>query len=70
MYALGPRDHLVGQEAESRHRELAVAEFKELLQRGPENVHDHGVVIALDALPVHVGDTGVALEVVVDLCFV
>lgn len=50
---LQPLDHLVCNHQRGLHRELALAEIKSVLQAGPEQIHDHSVVVALDTEPVN-----------------
>lgn len=48
--------HLVCKHQDSLQRELALAVVEQIFQRGPQEVNDHHIVVALDAEPVHVGD--------------
>jgi hypothetical protein len=59
-------DELVGEQQDRLQRELAVAEVEEVLERGAEQVQDHGVVVALGAEPADEGDADTAGERLVD----
>jgi len=50
-------DELVGQKEDGLQGELAVAEVEEILERGAEEIEDHGVVVTLGAEPADEGDT-------------
>ncbi len=50
--------HLVRQHEHSLHRELSAAEVEQVLQAGPQQVDDHHIVLALNAIPPQVGDAG------------
>lgn len=50
-------NHLLGEHADRFEREAAVAELKEVLDRGAQQLHDHRLVVALDAVPVDVRDS-------------
>jgi hypothetical protein len=58
---------LVGEEQSRLERELAVAKVEQVLERRPEQVEDHGVVVAFDAEPAHERDADAAGEGLVDL---
>jgi len=60
-------DHLVGQHEHRLQAELAVAEAEKVLQGRPEEVNDHDVVVALYAVPMHVGDANAAGQDLVEL---
>ena len=61
VHKLDAREQLVGEHQHRLEAELAVAEVEEVLEGGAEQVDDHDVVVALDAVPAHVGDA--------DFCF-
>ena len=44
-------DHLVGQHERRLQREFSPAEAEQVFERGPEEVDDHDVVVALHAVP-------------------
>ncbi len=48
---------LIGQKQDSLEGELAVAEVEQVLERGPEKVNDHGVVVAFCPEPTDKRDT-------------
>jgi len=67
--------HLVCQHDHSLDGELAVTEVEQVLQTGPKQVNDHGIVLALYAIPPQAGDAGcvcmcvrVCVCVDVDVC--
>ena len=58
---------LISEEQDSLEAELAVAEVEKILERGTEEIDDHGVVVALGAEPTDEGHTNAASEGLVDL---
>lgn len=58
---------LVSQEEDGLETELAVAKVEEVLEGGPEQVEDHGVVVAFGAVPANKGNADTAGESLVDL---
>lgn len=58
MDALNGREELVREHADGLHAELAATEHEQLLQTGPEQVHDQLVIVAVGALLEHVGHPG------------
>jgi hypothetical protein len=58
---------LVSQEQDGFETEFAVAEVEEVLEGGPEQVKDHGIVVAFGAVPANKGHTDAAGESLVDL---
>ena len=50
---LQPLNHLVRDHQRRLYREFSFAEVESVLQAWPEQVHDHGVVVAFDAKPVN-----------------
>jgi hypothetical protein len=58
---------LISEEEDSLERELSVAEVEEILERGTEEIKDHGVVVALCAEPSHKGYTNTTRKGLVDL---
>lgn len=59
-------DELVGEQQDRLERELAVAEVEEVLERGAEQVQDHGIVVALCSKPADERDADAASERLVD----
>jgi len=47
---------LIRQHQHRLQAELPVAKVEQVLQAGPQQVDDHHVVVALDAVPPHIGD--------------
>jgi hypothetical protein len=58
---------LVCEEENGLEAEFAVAKVEEVLERGAEEVENHGIVIALGAEPSYKGNTHAAGEGLVDL---
>ena len=58
---------LISQKEDSLQAELAVAEVEQILERGPQEVNDHGIVIAFGAEPTDKGDTNATSKGLVDL---
>ena len=58
---------MVSKKENSLEAELAVAKVEEVLKRGTEEVEDHGVVLALGAVPPHKRDPDTTCEGLVDL---
>ena len=58
---------LIGEEEHRLETELAVAEVKEVFERGTEEIDDHGIVVALGPEPTDEGDTDTTSEGLVDL---
>ena len=58
---------LISQKEDSLQAELAVAEVKEVFERGTEEIDDHGIVVALGPEPTDEGDTDTTSEGLVDL---
>lgn len=61
---------LVGQQQDGLERELAVAEVEEILQTGPEQVDDHGIVITFSTEPTHERDTDTTSKGLVNTGFI
>ena len=59
---LDTRNQLVGQKQDSLEGELPVAEVEQVLQRGAEQVENHGVVVALRSKPANERDTDSASQ--------
>jgi len=51
VHVVHARDQLVGEHERRLEREPAAAEVEEVLERGPEEVEDHDVVVPLGAVP-------------------
>ena len=58
---------LVGEQEDRLERELAVAKIEQVLEARSEKVHDHGVVVALDAVPAYERDADATGERLVHL---
>lgn len=58
--------HLISKEQDGLERELAVAKVEEVLERGSKKVDDHGIVVALLAVPSDERDTDTTGEGLVD----
>mmetsp|Transcript_17046 Transcript_17046/g.26332 ORF Transcript_17046/g.26332 Transcript_17046/m.26332 type:complete len:339 (-) Transcript_17046:210-1226(-) len=67
---LEPLNHLVSKHQGGLNSELALAVVEQILETRPEEVHDHGVVVALYAEPVDGRNSGSSVENFVDLGFV
>ena len=61
---------LISEEQDSLEAELAVAEVEKILERGTEEIDDHGVVVALGAEPTDEGHANTTSERLVDLGFI
>lgn len=59
-------DKLVGEQQNGLQRELAVAEVKEILQTGTQQVKNHSIVVALGSEPADERNTDAASERLVD----
>lgn len=70
MDVLDTRNQLVGEEKNRLQGELSVAEVEEVLQAGPEEVEDHGIVVTFRAKPADEGDSDTTGERLVDAGFV
>ena len=58
---------MVCQQENGLEAELAVAKVEEVLEGGPEEIHDHGIVVALCSKPANKGHADAAGEGLVDL---
>lgn len=63
-------NHLVGQHEHRFHSESSGAKVEEVFERGPQQVHDENVVVALRSVPADVGDPDAPLKDLVQLRFV
>lgn len=70
MDVLDPRDELVGKEQNRLQGELPVAEVEQVLQTGPEEVENHGIVVTFRTKPADEGDSDTTGERLVDAGFV
>jgi hypothetical protein len=61
------RYQLVSQEQDSLETEFAVAKVEEVLEGGPEQIKDHGIVVAFGTVPANKRHTDTASEGLVDL---
>lgn len=59
-------NELICQEQDGLQREFAVAEVKQILQAGPEEVQDHGVVVTFCAEPSNERNTNTSSKGLVD----
>ena len=51
VHVLEARDHLLTQHADSLQSELATAVLEEIFERVTKQLHHHGLVVALNAIP-------------------
>ena len=58
---------LIGEEKHCFEAEFARAEVEEILEAGPEQLHDHDIVVALAAAPLERGYADAALHEPIDL---
>jgi hypothetical protein len=63
---LNTGDELIGEEKNGLQGELAIAEVKEILQTGPEEIQNHGIVVALGTEPANEGDSDSTSQGLVD----
>jgi hypothetical protein len=59
-------DELIGEKKNCLQGELAVAEVKEVLQAGSEEIEDHGIVLTLSSEPADKWDTNTTNKRLVD----
>ena len=62
MILLDSADHLICKHEDSLHGESSRAEVEEILETGPEKIHDEDIVVPLLAVPPDVGDAHSALQ--------
>ena len=55
-------DHLISQHAHGLQSELAAAVLEQIFERVAEKLHDHGLVIAFNSVPLNIGNTFYAAE--------
>ena len=67
MKELEALDHLIRNHKSCLDSEFTLAEVESIFETGTQQVHDHGVVVALDAKPVYAGNTSSAVENFVDI---
>mmetsp|Transcript_22320 Transcript_22320/g.46874 ORF Transcript_22320/g.46874 Transcript_22320/m.46874 type:complete len:427 (-) Transcript_22320:824-2104(-) len=67
VHVLDPSKQLVRQHEHRLERKPPVAKVEEVFERGTQQVHDHDVVVPLDAVPPHHGDPDAPLEDLVQL---
>lgn len=60
-------DHLICNHKSGLDGEFALAEIEGILKTGSQQVHDHGIVVALDTKPVYARNTCAAVEYFVNL---
>jgi len=61
---------LISKEENGLETKFAVTKIEKILQRGPEEIKDHGIVVAFCAKPSDKGDTHTTSKGFVDLGFV
>ena len=61
MILLDSADHLICKHEDSLHGESSRAEVEEILETGPEKIHDEDIVVPLLTVPSDVGDAYTAL---------
>jgi len=59
---LDSADHLICKHEDSLHGESSRAEVEEILETGPEKIHDEDIVVPLLAVPPDVGDAHPSLQ--------
>lgn len=62
--------HLVSQEENSLETELSVAKVEKVLERGAEEVNDHGIVVAFLTIPADKGYSDTTCQRLVHLCLI
>ena len=67
IYTLSPLNHLVSNKMKSCSCKIIVAKLKQIIDRWPENVHHHGIVLAFDADPVDITKAIQTSQFLVDL---
>lgn len=58
---------LIGKEKDGLEAEFAVAEVEEILERWPEEIDNHRIVVAFSTEPTDKGNTDTASQGLVDL---
>mmetsp|Transcript_127973 Transcript_127973/g.272904 ORF Transcript_127973/g.272904 Transcript_127973/m.272904 type:complete len:273 (+) Transcript_127973:155-973(+) len=67
VHVLHSVDHLVRQHEHRFQAELAITEAEQVLERRPQQVDDHDIVVTLHTVPVHVRDAHSSSEDLVEL---
>ena len=67
---LDARDELIGEQENSLQGKFAVAEVKEILQAGPQQIEHHGVVVAFGTEPTNEGNANTTRQGLVDASFI
>mmetsp|Transcript_39474 Transcript_39474/g.118192 ORF Transcript_39474/g.118192 Transcript_39474/m.118192 type:complete len:278 (+) Transcript_39474:153-986(+) len=67
VHIFHPVNHLVRKHQHRLEAEFAVAEAEQVLQGWPKQVNDHDVVVALNPIPVNIGNSNTACEDLVEL---
>lgn len=62
VHVLDSLDHLVSQHEDGLQRELPFAVIEQVLQRGPQKVDYHHVVVPFYSKPMHIGDAYSSLQ--------
>jgi len=70
VHKLDSRNHLFTEHAYSLETKFAAAVLEKLLETGAENLHDHGLVVTFDSVPINVRNTGSAAQEPIELVLV
>ena len=62
VHVLKAGDHLIGQHAHGLQCELTAAVLEQIFEGMAEELHDHGLVIAFNSVPLNFGNTFYATE--------
>ena len=62
VHILEAGDHLISQHAHGLQSELTAAVLEQIFERMAEELHDHGLVIAFNSVPLNFGNTFYAAE--------
>jgi len=60
VHVLDTVNHLICKHENCLEGELAIAEVEEILERRSQQIDNHDVVVTLDSVPMHIGDTNTA----------
>jgi hypothetical protein len=58
VHKLDSRNHLFTEHAHSLETKFAAAVLEKLLETSAENLHDHGLVVTFDSVPINVRNAG------------
>lgn len=70
MNVFDTRYELVGQQEHCLQREFAVAEVEEILQAGPKQIENHGIIVTFGAEPTNKGNANTSSERLVNTGFI